>query len=116
MARVKRTLNRTTRVRKIFRQARGYRGARSRLLRTAICAVWHGLQYQYRDRKVRKREFRSLWITRIGAATKAHGLSYSRFVGGLKRAGIDLNRKMLSQIAIEDPGAFGRLVEISRAA
>jgi len=116
MARVKRTLGRTTRVRKILKMARGYRGARSRLLRTAICAVWHGLQYQYRDRKVRKRDFRALWITRISAATKSRGLSYSRFIGGLKRAGIDLNRKMLSQIAIEDPSAFGRLVEVARAA
>ena len=113
MARVKRSLNRTTRVRKVFRNARGYRGARSRLLRTAICAVWHAGVYQYRDRKRRKRDFRALWIVRISAAAKANGTSYSRLMGGLRKAGVAVNRKMLSQIAIEDPAAFTRIVAVA---
>lgn len=95
---------------KILKRAKGYRGGRSKLLRTANNAVDRALQYAYRDRRQKKRNFRALWIARINAATRQHGLTYSRFMAGLKREGIDLNRKVLAHLAITDADAFAALV------
>lgn len=96
---------------KILKQAKGYRGARSKLLRTASNAVDRALQYAYRDRRQKKRNFRALWITRINAAARQHGLTYSRFMAGLKRDGIDINRKVLANLAVTDANAFAALAE-----
>ena len=96
---------------KILKLAKGYRGAKSKLYKTANQAVMKSLVYAYRDRKAKKREFRQLWIARINAATRANGMSYSKFMNGLKKNGIEINRKMLSEIAIADPEAFAKLVE-----
>ena len=101
---------------KRLRLAKGYWGARHRLFRTATEAVDHALVYAYRDRRARKREFRRLWIARINAAIRPHGLSYSRFMNGLKRANIVLDRKVLSDLAIADPMGFSRLAETVKAA
>jgi large subunit ribosomal protein L20 len=101
--------------RKIIKQAAGYRGSRHRLLKTAKQAIDHSGQYAYRDRKVRKREFRRLWIARINAATRASGLNYSRFIQGLKLAEIDIDRKVLADIAVHDEKTFGQLVDIAKA-
>ena len=101
--------------RKILKLAKGYRGSRHRLLKTAKQAVDRAGQYAYRDRKVRKRDFRRLWITRINAATRANGLSYSRFMQGLKLADIEINRKMLAEIAATDEARFSEIVEIAKA-
>ena len=114
MPRVKRAVIRRKRVRKLFKASKGFFGGRKNLIRTAINAVQKARQYQYRDRRNRKRDFRRLWIQRINAAARANGLSYSKFLGGLKKAGVDINRKMLAQIAIEDPQAFSQLVALSR--
>jgi len=96
---------------KVLKLAKGYWGRRSKLYRTAKDAVAKSLSYAYRDRKVKKREFRSLWITRISAGCRAEGMSYSRFMNGLKRANVQVNRKALSNLAIEDRDAFRALVE-----
>lgn len=96
---------------KILKQAKGYRGGRSKLLRTANNAVDRALQYAYRDRKQKKRNFRALWIIRINAAARQHGLTYSRFMAGLKRGGIDINRKVLANLAVTDANAFAALAE-----
>jgi len=104
-----------SRRKKILKLAKGYRGSRHRLLKTAKQAVDHAGQYAYRDRKVRKREFRRLWIARINAATRANGLTYSQFMKGLKLAEIDINRKMLSEIAIHDKEAFTQIVEKAKS-
>ena len=96
---------------KILKLAKGYRGAKSKLYKTANQAVMKSLVYAYRDRKAKKREFRQLWIARINAATRANGMSYSKFMNGLKQKGIEINRKMLSEIAISDPEAFKKLVD-----
>lgn len=96
---------------KVLKQAKGYYGARSRLYKTASEAVDKALLYSYRDRKAKKREFRSLWIIRINAAVRALGMSYSEFMAGLKSSGIALNRKALADLAYSDPKAFGRLAE-----
>jgi len=101
--------------RRILRAAKGYRGTRSKLFRVAKQAVIKAGQYAYRDRRTRKREFRSLWITRVTAACASRGISYSRFIAGLRRASVFLNRKMLSEVAIADPQAFDKLVELARA-
>jgi large subunit ribosomal protein L20 len=98
-----------------FRAARGYWGGRSKLWRIAKNAVERGWQYSYRDRKQRKRDFRRLWITRINAAARQHGLSYSRFMNGLKLAGVEVNRKVLADLAVRDPAAFAAVVEQARA-
>ena len=111
MARVKGAVHTRARHKKILKLAKGYRGAKSKLFRTANEAVMKSLVYAYRDRKQKKREFRQLWIARINAAARMNGMSYSRFMNGLKTAGIEINRKMLSEIAISDPGAFTKLVE-----
>lgn len=111
MARVKRGVTKSKRHKKILKKARGYYNARSSLYRTAKQAVIKAGQYAYRDRKVRKREFRALWITRINAAARPHGLSYSRFINGLRRAGIEVDRKVLADLAIHDADAFAVLAE-----
>lgn len=100
----------------ILKLAKGYWGRRSKLYRTAKDAVAKSLSYAYRDRKVKKREFRSLWITRISAGCRAEGISYSRFINGLKRANVQMNRKALSNLAIEDREAFRSLVEKAKSA
>ena len=111
MARIKGAVTTRARRKKILKLAKGYRGAKSKLFKTANQAVMKSLSYAYRDRKQRKRNFRQLWIARINAATRANGMSYSRFMNGLKNNGIEINRKMLSEIAIADPAAFSALVE-----
>jgi large subunit ribosomal protein L20 len=99
----------------VLRAAKGYWGSRSKLFRVAKQFVTKAGVYAYRDRKVRKREFRALWIIRVSAACEARGISYSRFVMGLKKAGVFLNRKMLSEVAIADPAAFDKLVALAKA-
>lgn len=111
MARVKGAMNTRARHKKILKLAKGYRGAKSKLYKTANQAVMKSLSYAYRDRKAKKREFRQLWIARINAATRANGMSYSKFMNALKQKGIEINRKMLSEIAISDPEAFKKLVD-----
>jgi large subunit ribosomal protein L20 len=115
MPRVKRGVAAKKRRDRVLRQARGYYGARSRLLKTAREAVEKGWKYAYRDRKQRKRQFRALWITRINAAAREHGLSYSRFMNGLQQAGIEVDRKILAQLAVSDPKAFGDLAELAKS-
>ena len=100
---------------KYIKLASGYRGSRHRLMKTARQAVDHAGQYAYRDRKVRKRDFRKLWIARINAATRANGIPYSRFIMGLRKANIDVNRKMLAEMAVSDEAAFTKLVELAKA-
>ncbi|HCP45210.1 MAG TPA: 50S ribosomal protein L20 [Deltaproteobacteria bacterium] len=115
MPRVKRAVIRRKRINKLFKASKGFFGGRKNLIRTAVNAVQKARLYQYRDRRNRKRDFRRLWIARINAASRTHGLSYSRFMGGLKKQGVDVNRKMLAQIAIDDPQAFSDLVSMSRS-
>jgi len=116
MARVKGAMMTRKRRNKILGMAKGYWGAKSRRYKMANQAVMKSLRYAYVGRKMRKRDFRQLWITRISAACKMNGINYSRFMHGLKLAGIDLNRKMLSETAINDPAAFTALVEKAKAA
>jgi large subunit ribosomal protein L20 len=111
MARVKGAVTTRARHKKILKLAKGYRGAKSKLFRTANQAVMKSLAYAYRDRKQNKRNFRQLWIARINAAARANGLSYSVFMNGLKKLNIELNRKMLSELAIHDEAAFAALCE-----
>jgi len=115
MPRVKRGVQARRRHKKILKQAKGYYGARSRVFRVAKQAVIKAAQYAYRDRKQRKRQFRALWIVRINAAARQHGLSYSRFMNGLKKAEIALDRKVLADMAIFDKGAFAQLAEAAKA-
>jgi len=112
--RVKRSTNRKDRRKKILKLAEGYWGGKSRLHRTAKIQVEKSLQYAYRDRKQRKRQFRSLWITRINAAARQNGTTYSVFIAGLKNAGCDLDRKVLADLAVRDPQTFTQLVELAR--
>ncbi|MBE7051266.1 MAG: 50S ribosomal protein L20 [Ruminococcaceae bacterium] len=116
MARVKGAMATRKRRKRVLKLAKGYRGAKSKLFRTAKQAVMKSLVYAYIGRKQRKRDFRRLWITRISAAAKLNGINYSQFMNGLKKAGVDINRKMLSEIAIADPAAFTQLVETAKAA
>jgi large subunit ribosomal protein L20 len=116
MPRVKKGVSSRARRSKFLRLAKGYRGGRRRLYRSAREAVERGLTFAYRDRKVRKREFRSLWITRINAALRPLGLSYSKFMGGLKKAQIQLDRKVLADLAIFDPQGFAQIADLSRQA
>lgn len=116
MARVKGALMTRKRRKKTLKLAKGYFGSKHRLFKTAKQAVMKSGNYAYIGRKQRKRDFRRLWITRISAATRVNGMNYSTFMNGLKKAGITLNRKMLSEIAIADPAAFTALVEKTRAA
>jgi len=112
MPRVKRGFKARRRRNKTLKMAKGYRGARSRLYKTATEAVDRALKYAYRDRRVRKREMRGLWIVRISAAVKLHGLSYSRFIGAMKKANIALDRKVLSEMAIHDPHRYAQLIKM----
>ncbi len=116
MARVKRGVQAHARHKKIIRQAKGYRGRRKNAFRVAKQAVTKAGQYAYRDRRQRKRQFRALWIVRINAASREHGLSYSKFMHGLARADIAVDRKVLADLAVNDRVAFGALAERSKAA
>ncbi len=116
MARVKGALNTRKHHKKVLKLAKGYRGGKSKLFRTANQAVMKSMTYAYVGRKLKKRDFRRLWITRISAACKMNGINYSRFMNGLKKANVDINRKMLSEIAINDAAAFTKLVETAKAA
>ena len=116
MARIKGAVNAHKKRRKIMKLAKGYYGAKSKQYRAAKEQVMRSLRYAYIGRKLRKRDFRSLWITRINAAARMSGLSYSRFMSGLKKAGIDLNRKVLADLAVNDAAAFAKLVEIAKNA
>ena len=116
MARIKRAVNAKKKRRTVLNRAKGYYGAKSRSYRAAKEQVQHSLQYQYRDRRNKKREVRRLWITRINAAARINGLSYSVFMNGLKKAGVELDRKVLSDMAINDPEAFASLVEVAKKA
>ena len=116
MARVKRGVTTHARHKKVLKLAKGYRGRSSTAYRIAIERVEKGLQYAYRDRRNRKRDFRALWIQRINAGAREHGLTYSQFMHGIKLAGLDLDRKVLSDLAIREPAAFAQLVEQAKAA
>ena len=116
MPRVKRAVSAHKKRRTVLNRAKGYYGAKSRSYRAAKEQVQHSLQYQYRDRRNKKREVRRLWITRINAAARINGLSYSVFMNGLKKAGVELDRKVLSDMAINDPEAFASLVEFAKKA
>ena len=116
MPRVKRAVSAHKKRRTVLNRAKGYYGAKSRSYRAAKEQVQHSLQYQYRDRRNKKREVRRLWITRINAAARLNGLSYSVFMNGLKKAGVELDRKVLSDMAINDPEAFASLVEVAKKA
>ncbi len=115
MPRVKRGVVRRRRHKRILKQARGYYGSRHRLVRVARETVQRALRFAYRDRKQRKRQFRMLWIVRINAAARGHGLSYSRLMAGLKQAGVEVDRKNLADLAVADPQAFARLAELAKA-
>jgi len=112
MPRVKRGFKARRRRKKILKAAKGYREGHSKQFRTARTTVERARMYAYRDRRVRKREFRSLWIVRINAAARENGLSYSKFIAGLKAAGINLDRKILADMAVRDPGAFSQLASM----
>ncbi|HIR48386.1 MAG TPA: 50S ribosomal protein L20 [Candidatus Faecimonas gallistercoris] len=114
MARVKNGAVTKARHKKVLKQAKGYFGSKHRLYKSAKEQLMHSGQYAFRDRKQRKREFRKLWITRINAACRQNGISYSRFIEGLTKAGVEVNRKMLSEIAINDPKMFSEFVKIAR--
>ena len=116
MARVKRAVNAHKKRRVTLERASGYRGQRSRLYRKAKEQVTHSLVYSYRDRKAKKGDFRKLWIQRINAASRAHGMTYNRFIQGLKAAGIEVDRRMLAELAVNDEAAFAALVETAKAA
>ena len=116
MARVKRGTTAHVKHKKILKLAKGYRGRNSKVFRVAKEKVEKGLQYAYRDRRAKKREIRSLWIVRINAAVRANGMVYSRFMSGLSKAGISLDRKALAGIALDEPKTFAELVEKSKAA
>ena len=116
MARVKRAVNAHKKRRTTLERAEGYRGQRSRLYRKAKEQVTHSLGYAYRDRKARKGDFRRLWIQRINAAARSHDMTYNRFIQGLKAAGLEVDRRMLADLAVNDPKAFESLVETARAA
>lgn len=115
MARVKGGTNSKKRHNRVLKLAKGYRGAKSKQFKTAKQAVMKSFDYAYIGRKLRKREFRRLWITRINAAARINGMSYSRFMNGLKNANIDINRKMLAELAVNDANAFANLVKTAKA-
>ena len=116
MARVKRAVNAQKKRRTVLERASGYRGQRSRLYRKAKEQVTHSMVYSYRDRKVRKSEFRKLWIQRINAGARAEGMTYNRFMQGLKLAEVEVDRRMLAELAVNDPAAFKALVQIAKDA
>ena len=112
MARIKVGVTAHRRHKKILKLAKGYRGTRSRLFKKANESVMKALSYALRDRRAKKREFRKLWIARINAATRANGMSYSKFINGLTKAGVEVNRKMLADLAVTDAAAFSKLVDM----
>jgi len=114
MARVKRSVNAHKKRREVLEDASGYRGQRSRLYRKAKEQLLHSFTYAYRDRRDRKGDFRSLWIQRINAAARAEGMTYNRFINGLKLAGVEVDRKILADLAVTDPAAFAALVKVSK--
>lgn len=116
MARVKRSVNAKKKRRTVLEQASGYRGQRSRMYRKAKEQVTHSFVYSYRDRKARKGDFRRLWIQRINAAARAQGMTYARFIQGLSLAGVEVDRRMLAELAVNEPAAFNRLVEVAKEA
>ena len=116
MSRVKRGVTNHARHKKVLKLAKGYRGRASTAVRVAQNRAEKGLQYAYRDRRARKRNFRALWIQRINAGVREHGLTYSQFINGIKRAGIEIDRKVLSDLAIREPAAFRAIVEQAQAA
>src|SRR5213595_2982753 len=116
MARVKRAVNAQKKRRVVLERASGYRGQRSRLYRKAKEQMLHSMTYAYRDRRARKGDFRSLWIQRINAAARANGMTYNRFIQGLKAAGVEIDRKNLAELAVSEPATFAALVETARAA
>jgi len=116
MARVKRGVHARKQRRTVMERAKGFRGARSRRYRIANESVLHAMRYQYRDRRARKGDFRKLWITRINAAARLDGMSYSRFINGLRRAEVEVDRKVLADLAVNDPGAFRELVAVAKSA
>ena len=115
MARVKGAMNARKKHKKVLKLAKGYRGSRSKLYRPANTFVMKALKKAYIGRKLKKRDFRKLWIQRINAAARMNGISYSRLMNGLKLAGVEVNRKMLSEMAIQDPAGFAQLVEVAKA-
>ena len=115
MARIKRAVNAQKKRRKIMKLAKGFWGAKSKQYRAASEQVARSLRYAFTGRKLRKRDFRSLWITRINAAARLNGMSYSTFINGLKKNNIEVNRKMLADLAVNDPAGFAKLVEIAKA-
>lgn len=116
MARVKRGNVARKRRKKVLKLAKGFRGSHSKLFRTANQQVMKALRYAYADRRKRKRDFRRLWITRINAAARLHGMSYSQLIGSLKKANVEINRKMLAQMAVLDPAGFSKLLELAHSA
>ena len=116
MARVKRGVVARARHKKVLKQAKGYYGARSRVYRVAVQAVTKAGQYAYRDRRQKKRQFRQLWIARINAAARQNGMSFSRFINGLKKASVEIDRKILADIAVHDKNAFSALVNAAKGA
>ena len=116
MARIKRAVNAVKKRRKVFKLSKGYFGAKSKQYRAASQQVMRSMAYAYVGRKNKKREYRKLWIARINAATRINGMSYSKFICGLKKAGIDLNRKVLADLAVNDAAAFAKLVEVAKNA
>jgi len=114
MSRIKRGVTARKKRRKIFKLAKGFFGARSRLIRTATEAVNKAMKYAYRDRRARKREFRQLWIARINAAARFNNISYSRLIDSMKKSGIELDRKMLAELAVNDPQGFAQVVVIAK--
>ena len=116
MARVKRGVTAHAKHKKVLKLAKGYYGRRKNTIRVAKQAVEKAMQYSYRDRKVKKRNFRALWIQRINAAVREHGMTYSRFIAGIKAAGIEMDRKIMAALAFDEPAAFAALVEKARAA
>src|SRR5690349_25162946 len=116
MARVKRAVNAQKKRRTLLESASGYRGQRSRLYRKAKEQMLHSMQYAYRDRRARKGDFRQLWIQRINAAARLNDMTYNRFIQGLKAAGVEVDRKVLADLAVNDEAAFAKLVEVAKAA
>ncbi|MEW6458619.1 MAG: 50S ribosomal protein L20 [Bacillota bacterium] len=115
MPRVKNAIVARKRHKKVLKLAKGYWGAKSKLYRVANQQVMRSLLYAYRDRRAKKRDFRRLWITRINAAARLNGMSYNRFIEGLRRAGVEINRKVLAELAVKDQAAFGQLVQVAKA-
>ncbi len=114
MSRIKRSVNARKRRRKVLKLAKGFFGARGRLLRTATEAVNKAMKYAYRDRRARKREFRQLWIARISAAASVNNITYSRLIDGMKKSGVELDRKILAELAVNDPQGFAHVVALAK--